>query len=358
MPSHEESRLGSVEYSNVVGEISVSKKKSEKNRYRKYSDEERFRIAQYAVNNSNRGAGRKNDLMESTVRSFVKKYKEHLKLVKIGRVGPSNTLKNERRGRPLMLGDVHNKVSSFLKAVRARGGIVNQTIAIATAKAIIKSSDGPRLMPSSSWAQSLFRRMQYRRRMATTSKVPIFPSVREEIKLVFMHRIVHKAEKFNIPPPFIVNVDQTPLKMVPVGRTTLAAVNTKSVPISGSSDKRTITGTFSQTLNGKFLSPQLIYKGKTDRSIPKIRWPEGFSLSANKTHFSNTVESLKFIDEILVPYFDNLREEMHLPDQKALLIWDAFRVQTFLVVLCITLNLHYFIFRPHNFIGNFPFNEF
>ena len=82
--------------------------------------------------------------------------------------------------------------------------------------------------------------------------------------------MVQKVEKHNIPHSLIINADQTPSKYVPVGRSTLAENNVKDVPISGSADKRSITATFAETLDGSFLPFQLIYKGKTTQSLPKI----------------------------------------------------------------------------------------
>ena len=121
-----------------------------------------------------------------------------------------------------------------------------------------------------------------------------------------MHRIVQKVEKYSIPPSLIINIDQTPTKYVPVSKSTLAKKGTKHIPITSSNDKRMITATFSETLDGKFLSLQLIYKGKTKRSFPDINFPAGFSKSANEKYHSNTHETIK----------------------KALVVWDVFRGQT------------------------------
>ena len=59
--------------------------------------------------------------------------------------------------------------------------------------------------------------MGFVRKMATTAKIPIPAKVHKEIELVFMHKIVQKVEKHNIPHSLIINVDQTPSKYVPVG---------------------------------------------------------------------------------------------------------------------------------------------
>ena len=57
-------------------------------------------------------------------------------------------------------------------------------------------------------------------------------------------------------------------------------------------------------------------------------FPDGFSLSANKTHYSNEEEALKFIDEIILPHVQKERAKLRCRHQKALLILDVFRDQT------------------------------
>ena len=103
---------------------------------------------------------------------------------------------------------------------------------------------------------------------------------------------------------------------------------TKNISISGMDDKR--------SMENKLLPMQLIYKGKTGQSLPKIQFPSGFSFSANLKHYSNEMESLKFLKEITLPYVKTEREMLGLETQPALLIYDVFRGQTtdkFLVVL-------------------------
>ena len=73
---------------------------------------------------------------------------------------------------------------------------------------------------------------------------------------------------------------------------------------------------------------QLIYKGKTNQSLPKVDFPDGFSLSANKTHYSNEEEALKFIDEIILPHVQKEQAKLRCGNRKALLIFDVFQGQT------------------------------
>ena len=83
-------------------------------------------------------------------------------------------------------------------------------------------------------------------------------------------------------------------------KATMAKKVSTSVPIGGLSDKRSITVTFTINLNGILLPIQLVCDGKAGQSLPKFDFLEGFSVSANLKHCSNTPESIKIIKEIIV----------------------------------------------------------
>ena len=170
--------------------------------------------------------------------------------------------------------------------------------------------------------------MGYVKRRKTSSKVDIPEAARKEIEYLFLYEIASKVENHNIPKSLIINLDQTPSKLVQCGNNTLAKKNSSSVTIAGSADKRSITATFSITLAGDFLPMQLIYGGKTEKSLPRYQFPEGFSLSVNEKHFSNTNESIKLLKEIIVPYVKKERSNLGLEsEQKALVIMDVFTGQ-------------------------------
>ena len=169
--------------------------------------------------------------------------------------------------------------------------------------------------------------MGFVHRIKTTGKVPPV-GAQNKAELKFLHQIANQVEKYQIPPSLIINFDQNPSKYVQVSSMTMAKRGETNVPIAGASDKRSITATFSITFHNKFLPMQLIYKGKTNQSLPKVDFPDGFSLSANKTHYSNEEEALKFIDEIILPHVQKERAKLRYRNQKALLIFDVFRDQT------------------------------
>ena len=120
------------------------------------------------------------------------------------------------QGRLLLLGELDGLVQQYILAASNRGNVISRNIAVSAAKVIMERY--PRLngsvdIESSHWAKSLFRRMGFRRRQATTSKLEIPEGALKEIKMLFHHDIVTEVAKFNIPNSLIINLDQTPTSM-------------------------------------------------------------------------------------------------------------------------------------------------
>ena len=94
-------------------------------------------------------------------------------------------------------------------------------------------------------------------------------------------------------------------------------------------DKKAITVTVSESLDGCMLPFQLIYTEKTGRSLPDFTFPDGFCLAFNQKHWSIETETVCLIENLLVLYNEKVKEEKALPrSQKSLLVWDAFKAQS------------------------------
>ena len=210
-----------------------------------YTPEERCNSGKYASEMGTTAAVRKfrkerPNINKSTVQTFAKKYKDELKLAAQEKRAPKRKMEILKRGRPLLLGKVDEMVRSYLSATQHRGGLVSRSIAIATAKALIKRNPQFNLdhvVFGNNWAKSLFFRMGYVRRAKTTSKVQIPEAVQKEAELIFQHKIAKIVEAHQIPNCMILNLDQTPSKFVPSLSTTLASCGTKSIPVTGPSNK-------------------------------------------------------------------------------------------------------------------------
>ena len=93
-------------------------------------------------------------------------------------------------------------VQHYILAARNRGSVLTRGVAVSTAKALMTRNphlNGNVDVESSHRAQNLCRRMGFRRRQATTSKLEIPEGALKEIKLLFHHDIVSKVENFSVP---------------------------------------------------------------------------------------------------------------------------------------------------------------
>ena len=89
-------------------------------------------------------------------------------------------------------------VQKYIKAVSNRGAVISRSMASAAVKALlVRYPDmvGMIDVENSSWAKSLFQRMSYSRRKATTAKLELLPGTLKEVELVFYNQIVEKVEK-------------------------------------------------------------------------------------------------------------------------------------------------------------------
>ena len=160
--------------------------------------------------------------------------------------------------------------------------MISRAVLIATAGTLIKRHAELNLdqmnIEDSSWSKSLFKRMGFKRRLATTGKVSISPELHQEIQEAYLYSLVKKIEENDIPASLVLNLDQTPSKFVPDCNKTLAKKESKTVSIAGSADKRMITATFVITLSGDFLPIQLIYGGKTKKAFQQSNFLMNFML--------------------------------------------------------------------------------
>ena len=234
---------------------------------------------------------------------------------------------SEKRGRPLLLPpELDTKLRIFITNVRTACGTVNKHVIYGIIMGLIKadlSRYGGYLdfVVTKDRLGSLYKRMNMSRRMITTSRPVVTRSLWEEVRTQFLYDIVSAVMKYEIPVEIIRNIGQTPSKCVPTENVTIAETGTKHVPRKGGSNKRGIMVTLPQTLDGEILPFQLIYKGKTIRSLPAVEFPAGFCLSSNPKHWSNEEETIRILVEVIEPYLCKVKEELDLPiEQKSLIL--------------------------------------
>ena len=151
--------------------------------------------------------------------------------------------------------------------------------------------------------------MNLSHRAVTTGKLTMPGSLISEVKMSFTREIAKLVTDNQIPDDMVINFDQTPIQYCQSSRYTMAPKGSSKISINGAADKRSLTALVAVTMGGGILPFQLIYKGLTERSLPKSQYyPDSSHVLANQNHWSNEETMLDFADKILKPYINSKRE--------------------------------------------------
>ena len=306
--------------------------------YNHYTAEERASIGKYASENGPTKAARhftkvlRRNINESTARKLRTEYLKELKLVKErDTAGQVVALTTKCQGRPLLLGkELDGIVQEYIKGLRKNKAIVNTSIVMAVAEGVLLSKDpsklgsnGGQIVITKAWAKSILGRMGYRKRKGTNAgKISLTHF--EEVKEYFLADIKAEVLMNDIPDELIINWDQNPLHIIPTGDWTMHQAGEKIIPIANIDDKRQITAVLAVSLTGTYLSPQLIYQGKTERCHPQFNAvPDGWDIWHSTNHWSNEETMKRYITKVIVPFVQKKRKELILAESHpALVIYD------------------------------------
>ena len=331
--------------SSVAKVLEKQQKQAEpRGEYRIYTAKERAEIgnraAVYGINSTIRYYKKINPqrlLPSSSVFDFKVKYQQEL--LKRKRNQEENLvvteLPSKKKGRSLLLGELlDGRVQSYIKELRSKGAVVNTAIVMACAEGVVMhhnsnllAINGGHITINKDWAKSLLHRMGYvKRRVSTSAKVA--PQDFDDRKEQFLYDAQVLVNYEEIPDSLVVNWDHTGIKYVPVSSWTMEKEGKRRVEILGIDDKRQITAVFAATKDGNFLPIQVIYKGKTKRSLPNIKFPSDWLASYTENHWANERTTKEYIYKILLPYVNCKREELGLPSSyPALVVYDRFKAQ-------------------------------
>ena len=318
-------------------------------KYQHFTDKEKLelgkRASEYGITSTIRyfvaRPGEERNLSPSTLFAWKDKYLRELKKRRNDENPTVTEFPSSKRGRPLLLGsELDARVEHFLKALRANGAVINTAIVLATADGIIRNHDssllaknGGSIVITKHWASSIMTRMNFVKRRGN-SKAKVTVTDFDELKNQFISDVQAISEFEDIPDELILNWDHTGVHYIPVSSWTMEKEGMKKVDITGMNDKRQITVVLSITKTGYYLPPQLIYAGKTSKSLPKVDFPSGWCVTFTDNHWANEYTTLQYLDEILLPYVKRKRKELgHPDDQTCLVIFDRFKAQCTATVL-------------------------
>jgi len=175
-----------------------------------------------------------------------------------------------------------------------------------------------------SWVYKWLKKNGYSFRKPTSDQK--LPKQLNVLKRKFLARIALKVQKHNIPRDLILNMDETGVELTPTIDRTIQSKEIKNVKVKGTDDMRQITVSVLIDYNGRLCDRlQVIWQGKTKKVQATIEPPEGWFYDQTKSHRQTTETSLRFIENVLVPWRREVIARNHLPvDQHALLIWDVY----------------------------------
>ncbi|KJA18870.1 hypothetical protein HYPSUDRAFT_121503, partial [Hypholoma sublateritium FD-334 SS-4] len=156
-------------------------------------------------------------------------------------------------------------------------------------------------------------------------------------------RLAYVIKHEDIPSQLIANSDQTQVVLQQGCNMTYAPCGSKQVTTVGSEEKRAVTVLATVTNNGVLLPFQTIYKGATPLSLPRKTSQSMaeslgagflFESSHTKTYWSTQATMQNFVNLVLAPYFNLIKQQLGLPlSQCALWLidcWSVHRSEEFL----------------------------
>ena len=185
------------------------------------------------------------------------------------------------------------EVKDIALGTRMAGGVINRRQLISIATEVLRANNpnllkeyGGDLVLTDKWARGVLEKLTWSKRNGTTIKVEPSSQFLAEEKFTFQRNISALVSEHDLPPSLIISIDQTRLSYVNTGKYTFSFKGAKNIPIKGVDDKRQITATSAVCCTGEFLPIQLIYAGKTERSLSKYSFPP-FSVTFTENHWSN-----------------------------------------------------------------------
>ena len=133
-----------------------------------------------------------------------------------------------------------------------------------------------------------------------------------------------------IHPSMVVNMDQTGVHLVSASSWTYEMVGSNDGAVVGAEDKRQITACVAASLRGDLLPLQLIFQGKTERSLPVSTYASAAArvdITHSNNHWSTQETMQRWIVRVLLPHTERMIE-LHSLDANAhiLLLLDCWAV--------------------------------
>ena len=229
--------------------------------------------------------------------------------------------------------DAEKEIKRILLQMRAAGAPINRRVIRWVMLAVLQAAQ-PTLLLTNVLSQSFISRWareqldwRWRARTTAASKLPVDW---ETQGVLMAKRIAAHMEMHSVHPSLVINLDQTGVKLVPSSTWTYEKCNSSSVAVVGAEDKRQITACIASSLTGELLPLQLIFEGKTERSLPERTAASIASLchlTFSDNHWSSQKTMQQYVSEIIMPYAEAcIRKHRLHADAHVILVLDVWSV--------------------------------
>jgi len=229
--------------------------------------------------------------------------------------------------------EAEKEIKRVLLQMRAAGAPLNSRVIRWVMLAILQEANPSLLLQHklsqpfiSRWAR---QQLDWRWRARTTAASKL-PTDWEAQGVLMAKRIAALMEMHSVHPSLVINPDQTGVKLVPASAWTYEKRNSSSVAVIGAEDKRQITACLASALSGELLPLQLIFQGKTERSLPERTAASVASrchLTFSENHWSSQTTMRQYISEVIMPYAEAcIRTHRLHADAHIILVLDVWAV--------------------------------
>ena len=151
-------------------------------------------------------------------------------------------------------------------------------------------------------------------RMKTTSRIPEPPRIWSQVLSTFQNDLIAVFIEWQIESlRQVINFDEMAQQLLPNSNRTLERHGSETVVVRSSDSKKGITLMMAGAADGTLLPIQLIFDGKTERSLPTVELPDSFLVSQSTTHWSNKLTVEDYVRTVLAEYAAQLQMENLFP---------------------------------------------
>ena len=149
---------------------------------------------------------------------------------------------------------------------------------------------------------------------------------RQAVKLDFNKKVAVLIAQYHIPRKFLLNADETGIPFLLSPDHTRAVEGSKEILGACFGDKRQVTGVPLVSATGDFLGLQVIFQGKTQRSLPPNheQFPNKIHCTFSETHWVTVAAQKELLTRFVLPYVRQHAEGL-ITDQHFLLVYDLFK---------------------------------